>query len=579
MTGRYPVAAVPDRPELEVSVAGTPLDELQHRDVAELDVAEEVGRHARLTLLVQNWDPDQRAVRHSDGNLFAPGSEIELRLGYHSSLESVFKGVITALGTHFTATSVPTLRVEARSKSALLAHPARSRVFESTTDGDVVQAIAADYSLSADAETGVTQDFVVIDDRPDWQYLTERAAALGWVTYVRGDSLVFRPPAELPQERPELTWGRNLTELHLTQDVAAVADPVTATGWDPEAQEAADGQSGAGSVSVPSGSRPTVDQAVGDTGWALRERIVPAATPLAVEELEQLAAGRATLDGLAHVSGRGSTIGLPALRCNSWVEVAGAGQRLSGPYYVSAVRHRLSGRGFVTEFQVGLPRPLRPPAPPPVAGLRIGVVEDLDDPQQWGRVKVGSPWRTDAPDAVWARLSTLDAGPSQGTWFVPDVGQEVVVGLIGGDERHPVVLGALWNGQQSPPETIDPEENAIRAIVTRSGHKIRFDDADDGKLEITTAGGRIVVLSDADGGEIDLAHSDGGNHVTISGDGILVEATSGDITLSATAGNVVVDASGLQASTTGSATLESSTSLEVTAGARLALAGALVEIG
>jgi phage protein D/phage baseplate assembly protein gpV len=580
MSAPLPLNATPDRPEFEVSVGGSALEPLVKQDVVELDLSEEVGRHARLTLLVHNWDVDARAVRHSDSDLFAPGTEIALRLGYHAKLEPVFSGVITALGAHFGESLVPTLRIEARSRSIQLAHPPRSRVLEDVNDGDVANVIAADYGLTADAEDGIDQPFVVIDGRSDWDYLTERATALGWVTYVRDTTLVFRPPADPPARPPELTWGSTLTELTLTQDIATVADPVTATGWDPAALEAPEGEADAGRVGTPAGDRPAVDDALGDASWPLREELVARTTPLELPELEQLAVGRATASALAHVSGRGATIGSPTLRADGWISLSGVGTRMSGPFYVTASRQSISPRGYRTEFQVGLPRPLLPPARQGAgrSALRLGIVEDLDDPEHWGRVKVATPWRSDAPEAVWARIATLDAGPNQGTWFVPDVGQEVVVGTIGGDDRHPVVLGALWNGTQSPPETMDPDANDVRAIVTRSGHKIRIDDGDAASIEVATAGGRKVVLSDGDEA-IELTDPSGPCTIKLSADGIALTAGAGDITLSASAGKVIVDATGIEATSQGAATIKSSSTLEVKAAARLTLGGALIAIG
>jgi phage protein D/phage baseplate assembly protein gpV len=576
---RFPVDAVPDRPEFEVRVAGSALEPLLQRDVVEIDVAEEVNRHGRLTLLVQNWDADSRAVRYSDEGPFAPGAEIEVLLGYHSELESLFAGVITGLTGHFSASRGPTMRVEARSKSVLLSHPPRSRLYEETSDGDVAQAIAADYGLDSDVEDGSQRAFAVVDDRPDWEYLVERARELGWVTYVRGDRLVFRPPTERKGEPPLLSWGLNLTEIHLTQDLARIADPIVATGWDPAELETLDAEADEGAAGIPTGDRPGHGAALQDAGWPLRRRLVPATTASTPAALELRVGGGARVEALEHVSGYGSTIGLPRLRADSWIDIAKVGDRLGGPHYLGAVRHRLSDRGYVTEFQLGLPRPLRPPsAQAACSALQIGVVQDLDDPLGWGRVKVGLPWRSDALESIWARLATLDAGPSQGTLFIPDVGHEVVVGFLGGDSSQPVVLGSLWNGQQAPPEAIDPDANAVRSIVTRSGHKIRFDDGGAAMLEVATAEGHSIVLTDADGGSIELSDPNGSNRIKVSGDGIEIEAGSGDVTISAPAGKVAVAGSGFEAKASGPAKVESSATLDLKASATLGIRGALVNI-
>jgi uncharacterized protein involved in type VI secretion and phage assembly len=267
------------------------------------------------------------------------------------------------------------------------------------------------------------------------------------------------------------------------------------------------------------------------------------------------------------------------MRIDSWVKVAGVGDRVGGTHYLTAVRHRLGPAGFVTEFRVGFAERLAPPPERrPEGQLRLGVVDDLDDPLGWGRVKVKFPWREDASDAVWARIATLDAGPSQGTWFIPDVGQEVAVGMLDGDDGHPIVLGSLWNGQQGVPITIDPDKNDIRAIVTRSGHKLEFNDGDKKVARFETAGGHTIVLDD-DGGKVTLEESGSKNKIELSGDGITISAAKGDVTITSQAGKVKIDgASGLEAKSSGPAKIESSATLEVKASATLTLSGALVKI-
>jgi uncharacterized protein involved in type VI secretion and phage assembly len=575
---RYPTDAVPDRPEIGVSVDGQKLERSVVRDVMEVDVHEEVSRHARLSLLVQNWDADQRAVRYSDDGPFKPGKAITVSLGYHAELTEVFSGVITALEGHFSATSGVTLQVEARSKSILLAHPARSRLFEESTDADVVGAIAADYQLTAKADTGATRKTVVHDRRSDWDALVDRAEAIGWVTYVRGDDLVFRPPAKPTGNEPELVWGRNLSEIHLAEDVTRLADPVKTAAWDPEQLTAADADADSGRSEVPDGGRSTAGDATSDAGWPARTALLDVPLPQTSEELDRLAIGRVNRQELEHVNGYGTTLGLPVLRIDGWVKVTGVGDRIGGTHYLTAVRHRVGPTGFRTEFRLGLARPLRPPATPSTrGGLRLGIVDDLDDPLGWGRVKVKYPWRTDAADAVWARIATLDAGASEGTWFIPDVGQEVAVADLDGDESQPIVLGSLWNGQAGVPFTIDPDKNDIRAIVSRSGHCVVFDDGTKKAVRVETAGGHSAVLDD-DAGTVTLQESGSKNSIELSSDGITIKAAQGDITLSASSGKLKIDCSGIDAKSTGPAKIESSATAELKASATLTLSGAMVKL-
>jgi uncharacterized protein involved in type VI secretion and phage assembly len=182
----------------------------------------------------------------------------------------------------------------------------------------------------------------------------------------------------------------------------------------------------------------------------------------------------------------------------------------------------------------------------PYYGVHVGLVVDVADPDGQGRVKVQLPWATGGGDGTqaWARLATLMAGAGRGSWFVPDVGDEVLVAFEAGDPARPFVVGSLWNGKDQPPETMGPD-NAIRTIRTRSGVTIRLSDARQGaSLLVETPDGKRVHLDDARGA---LVVEDGsGSRITLDPSGIEV-SSSAEVRVSAsrvevTAGMVTVDA-------------------------------------
>jgi phage baseplate assembly protein gpV len=96
----------------------------------------------------------------------------------------------------------------------------------------------------------------------------------------------------------------------------------------------------------------------------------------------------------------------------------------------------------------------------PVYGVHVARVTANDDPEELGRVRLVVPDVT-ARKEVWARVATLSAGPGRGTWFVPEVGDEVLVAFEGGDPQRPYVLGSLWNAAARPPET-EPAKKVVR---------------------------------------------------------------------------------------------------------------------
>jgi uncharacterized protein involved in type VI secretion and phage assembly len=127
-------------------------------------------------------------------------------------------------------------------------------------------------------------------------------------------------------------------------------------------------------------------------------------------------------------------------------------------------------------------------------GVVVGIVTNNQDPDKMARVRVKFPWLSDDHESWWARIATPMAGSGRGAYFMPEVNDEVLVAFEHGDVRSPYILGALWNGQDSPPASNDDGKNNIRLVHSRSGHLIRLDDTDgDEKIEIIDKKGRNKI--------------------------------------------------------------------------------------
>ena len=182
-------------------------------------------------------------------------------------------------------------------------------------------------------------------------------------------------------------------------------------------------------------------------------------------------------------------------------------------------------------------------------GVHVGIVSDVVDPDGQGRVKVRLPWAADTdgtPIDLWCRLVVPMAGAGRGVWFVPEVDDEVAVVFEAGDPRRPFVVGSLWNGSDSPPESMDGGgANNIRSIHSRSGIRIVMDDTDGAvKLTLDTPGGHSIELDD--GGLTVRVQDSSGNKVEMTTSGIEVQASAKvsvkASTVEVTAGMVKVDA-------------------------------------
>ena len=182
-------------------------------------------------------------------------------------------------------------------------------------------------------------------------------------------------------------------------------------------------------------------------------------------------------------------------------------------------------------------------------GVMPALVIDHVDPDGQGRVKITLPFSPDASGGryeAWARLATMMAGNNRGSWFVPDVDDEVLVVFEHGDPRRPYVIGALWNGRDAAPAAMDGAGNNFRKVLrSRNGVTITLDDQDGQEsLRLETPGGQSVTLKDGPGA-IEIADSNG-NSIKLEASGMTLTA-SAKLTINAaqiamSAGMVTVDA-------------------------------------
>ncbi len=162
-------------------------------------------------------------------------------------------------------------------------------------------------------------------------------------------------------------------------------------------------------------------------------------------------------------------------------------------------------------------------------GVYPALVINNVDPDGQGRVKIILPWMPDTGEQryeAWARLATFMGGNNRGSWFIPDTGDEVLATFEGGDPRHPYVIGALWNGKDIPPQTMDEAgQNNLKVLRSRNGVKITLDDSEGREsLLLETPAGQKITLQDLPG-SIEAVDSNG-NSIKMDPSGITITTTA-----------------------------------------------------
>jgi uncharacterized protein involved in type VI secretion and phage assembly len=259
-------------------------------------------------------------------------------------------------------------------------------------------------------------------------------------------------------------------------------------------------------------------------------------------------------------------IGIPELRARDTVEIRGVGKRFSGQYTLSKVRHTIDGSGYRTQFEVSqqftssILKSLRKKiaeSPSPnkqekMTGVFVGKVVNNLDPMQLGRIQVSFPHLSDLNISPWARIATLMAGANEGSYFLPDIGDEVLVSFEKGDINNPVIVGGLWNGLARPPE-FNTGLNARKMIQTKTGMKLMFDETPGQEsLSLETLTGSTVTLSDTQGITIKDALN---NSIQVSQQGITINSPT-TIKLTVGGNSIEINASSITIQSAGNVTIQ-----------------------
>jgi phage baseplate assembly protein V len=162
-----------------------------------------------------------------------------------------------------------------------------------------------------------------------------------------------------------------------------------------------------------------------------------------------------------------------------------------------------------------------------INGAVLGTVEDVDDPDKQGRIRVRVPELGQNFLTTWAPIASVMAGDDRGAWILPEVGDEAVVLFQRGSVDYPIVVGFVWNGIDRAPSTSVRE----RLIRSKNGHTIRLIDS------TPTGGGNkgAIVVEDAHGNHIVLTNG----KVTVRSKGVLELSGSTVIIRSAGVSRVV----------------------------------------
>lgn len=482
-------------------------------EIEALEVVQELGAHTRLVLTLGGSVSGARTSATA-----WLGSEIAVRLeGYEDNGtlfadETLFTGEARRARQTHRGDGIPVIVIEALSHSHRLDHR-NTRIFTDVSFDSVLGQLGA----TVEGVSGGAKGTFVQAGETDFDFLCALAYDHGCLVRTDGKRVVVREGFEatdLPLRLADrlLEWS---AEVHPVNpgvkgghyDVLKNADHLfngvrASVEWT------------SGDVFVKTARQLSESaQGGGDPNLVLEP---PRATTIEDARQAMEARSERLLGNAVRYVGRATD---PRVRAGTTVAVAEGGfEELmpTGTYGVVKVTHRFTDQSYQNEFEATAWKHYttrRFPERRVMHGVVAGLVTDIDDPVKVGRVRVQFRSFDDKFTTWWVRVAAPTAGSGRGIHFMPEVGDEVLVAFEWGDPERPVVIGALWNGKNLPPDH-GGAPNTEKRIVTTRGNTILLHD-EDGKerIEIFSAEGKCLLKLDNSAGPRLTIHSVGDLHL------------------------------------------------------------------
>ena len=477
----------------------------------------------------------------SNDDMFKPGSEVKIQLGFDGDVETVFEGIIISHGVKIRSAGASQLLIEAKDKAIKLTATRNSKYFIDKTDKVIIEELATGLDTSLVEDITFSHKQIVQFEATNWDFILTRAEANSMLVFTDDGKLVVTKPVLEGEAILTATHGDNIFEFEAEMDARRQFQSVTGHSWDYTKQEAEDSSTGTSDF-VENG-----DISSDDLGAVLGATVnLNHSGHLTHDQLQNWADAYAMRNKISKAVGRVRILGNAIVKPGNKITLDGVGDRFNGDVFVTGVLHVYDGFwqtdiqfGWQDEWFYKKENVMEKPAAgllPGVNGLLIGkvvtVVDDVDGGQY--RIKVHIPSITASTEGIWARVATLDAGAERGVYFRPQTDDEVVLGFLSDDPREAIVLGYLHSKDKhkSPfADTTDSQQEF--GIITKEKIKLVFDDTNK-KLTLSVPVGQQAKTFIIDSSGTMEMKDENSNSIKMDASGITIQAGSGNVTIKGT---------------------------------------------
>jgi Rhs element Vgr protein len=558
---------------------GTAVSKAFH--VLSVVVNKEVNRLPSATIILLDGEASQQTFHISSQPDFEPGKEIEIKAGYRSDEETIYKGIVIKHSIKVRKKN-SVLVIECRDKAVKMTVTCNSRYFKDVKDSDIMEELIDHYGMDKQVTaTSLQHQQMVQYNCTDWDFMLSRCDASGLLCITNDNKITIDKPQFSGNPALTIQYGATVLDLDAEMDARLQFKNVKGSSWDYTGQELLDTVEAEDAGIPQAGNLSSSDLAsvTGSDGFTLIN-----SAKMQEPELQAWVNMKMLKHQLARIRGSVRTDGTAAVNPGQLIELKGVGDRFEGKLYVTGVRHDIQEGSWQTVFQFGInpewfaetykiQQPLAGAVIPPINGLQIGIVTQLqDDPDGENRILVRVPVIHKEDEGAWCRVSTLDAGNERGTFFLPEIEDEVIVGFINNDPRHGIVLGMLNSSARPAPLTAS-DDNHEKGYQSRSKMKWIFND-DKKSLNIETPEGNKIILTEED--KKILLEDQNGNKILMNEDGITIESSK-DVIWKAS-GDIKMEGTNINIKGSAQTKVEGSSGTELSSGATTIIKGSMVQI-
>jgi phage baseplate assembly protein gpV len=513
---------------------------------------------AKFTFISSKRDKDKQEklpidvlIRKSED---APPIEIEVKVSFEKKSETLFKGIIKSLDNQEDSEQC-IVKIECKDKGYKLTLPTKEVENNNQTFEDKLTLFTKGLTLGDNLQgqdwgkEHITHNTSTVP----WDYLVGYLDAVGMPVALRNGNFMG---VDILKVKKEIAYmaenGINIFTFSGKTDPQKIKTAVTIEAWDIEKQEVQK-------------TKNTNTQKGPEN-----EHKIKLAQTVSLPIVEKISKATLERSNIAYINGKVTTFGNLTAKIGDYIGFSKVNPEIDTtdqkerPLLITQETHNIEGGCWRTEYVFGLEseKTFTENITPgnnnghaevgqsnKINGLQIGVVTQIvEDPNNQFRIKVRMPLLSEKGEGVWARLATLNASNEMGSYFIPNIGDEVIVGCLGNNPDAPIVLGSLYSSSKAMPFPIK-EENYVRGFVTKEGTKIIMDD-EKKSIEISTKKGNVLTISDDLKGLV--LEDENKNKITMNDQGITIESCK-DLILKAKS-NVKID--GMQISGNASSTME-----------------------